>query len=505
MTTAVLMRGITKTFSQQTIANDSVDLEVGSGEIHCLLGENGAGKSTLMNILYGLYTPDSGTIHIDGKPVSFPSPSHAIAHGISMVHQHFMLIPVFTVLENIILGKEPVKQPLLDRRTAKKEIEELSQRFGLDVDLSALVQDISVAMQQRVEILKMLYRKARIMIFDEPTAVLTPQEVSDLYETMNTLKESGNTIIFITHKLKEVMDISDKVTILRHGKTVATVNTKDTTPTELTRMMVGRDVLFSDQSPVSVEGPPVLDVAHVTAKDSLGRTAVNNVSFSLHEGEILGIAGVDGNGQNELVEALTGLRSVEEGSIATHGVELAHRPTKEFFAAGIAHVPADRLKRGIISDFNLCENLLLGHQYQRRFNKRCLLDNAAITAWAKEILGQFNVRYACTTMKAGNLSGGNQQKLVVAREIQRNPTILIAAQPTRGLDIGATQFMRTSLVELKSQGKAILLVSLDLQELMSMSDRILVLFEGAIQGEFRKIDGYDETAIGFLMAGGNHD
>lgn len=503
MDVAIRMEGITKRFpSSGVLANDHIDFQVRSGEIHCLLGENGAGKSTLMNILYGLYAQDEGSITIDGRKVAFSLPLDAIKAGIAMVHQHFMLIPVFTVLENLILGNEPCKGLFLDKHKAQEEITRLSETYSLGISLQAYIQDVSVGMQQRVEILKMLYRGAHIMVFDEPTAILTPQEVKDLFKTMRRLKEKGNTIIFITHKLQEVMEISDRVTVLRDGKNIATVETKHTDLRQLANLMVGREVLFSVHRPVVEIGGEVLRVEDLTVLNQRNMVAVDGMGFSVNEGEIIGFAGIDNNGQSELIESLTGLRAVQSGRICLSGEDLTHACPNTFLKKGIAHIPEDRLYRGIISTFSLCENLLLGHQDEKRFSRGMFLDYPAIKRWAKGVLESFDVRYANLDMEAGFLSGGNQQKVVVAREVLRNPKVLIAAQPTRGLDIGATEYMRKKLMDIKAGKKAILLFSLDLSELMGLSDRILVVFKGKIQGEFCARDGFDESSIGLLMAGG---
>jgi simple sugar transport system ATP-binding protein len=500
MTSVVKMENIVKRFPG-VLANNRVNLDVEEGEIHCLLGENGAGKSTLMNILYGLYSPDEGRIFIKEEEVAYRGPSDAIAKGIGMVHQHFMLVPVFTVTENLILGSEPIKGLSLDIKKAEKEIISLSNKYGLNIDPGSYVQDISVGMQQRVEILKLLYRGADIMIFDEPTAILTPQEVEELYKVMEFLRQKGKTIIFITHKLKEVMEISDRVTVLRDGKVIDTIKTATTNPAELAKMMVGREVLFDVEKPAVEIGRRVLQVENITANDQRGLLALRGLSFDVYAGEVVGIAGVDGNGQTELVEVLTGLRKTESGSITLDGQDMTHKKNRDFIYAGVAHIPQDRLLRGLILDFPLYENMLLGYQDTKPFANGMMLNFQEARNWTASLLEAYDIRAPGVETAAGTLSGGNQQKVIIAREFERNPKILIASQPTRGLDVGAMEFVHHQIMKVKEEGKAVLLVSLELSEVMNLSDRILVIYEGQIQGEF-KAGEVEEAELGLMMAGG---
>jgi general nucleoside transport system ATP-binding protein len=497
------MTGIVKRFPG-VLANDDVSLEVEEGDVHCLLGENGAGKSTLMNILYGLYGHDEGEIFLRGKRVEYSGPGDAIKNGIGMVHQHFMLIPVFTVLENLILGTEPVKGLSLDRLKAERELAEISEKYGMGLNLRAYVSDISVGMQQRVEIVKLLYRGADIMIFDEPTAILTPQEIGELYKVMRSLREKGKTIIFITHKLKEVMEISDKVTVLRDGRVVEVVDTKSTNTRELARMMVGREVLFTTECPDVEKGPEVLRVENIHARDQRGHESLKGLSLSVRRGEIVGIAGVDGNGQTELVEVLTGLRKTLSGTVTIDGQDMTNKSCKHFLEAGTAHIPEDRLLRGLILDFPLYENMVLGSEDKKPFAKGIFLDFRKVREWASGLVSTFDVRTPGVGVLAGTLSGGNQQKAVLAREFARNPKVLVASQPTRGLDVGAIEFIHKRIIEAKKAGMGILLVSLELSEIMNLSDRILVIYAGEIVGEFKTCET-TELEIGFKMAGGGKD
>ncbi|HAJ32452.1 MAG TPA: ABC transporter ATP-binding protein [Candidatus Atribacteria bacterium] len=497
----VKMENIVKRFPL-VCANDHINFEVKKGEIHCLLGENGAGKTTLMNILYGLYGCDEGKIFIKGEEVCFNGPSDAIKKGIGMVHQHFMLIPVFTIIENLILGAEPTKRISLDIKKAEEEITALSQKYQLNIDPQAYVMNISVGMQQRAEILKLLYRGAKIMIFDEPTAILTPQKVKELYKIMNFLRESGHTIIFITHKLKEVMDISDRVTVLRDGKVVDTIETSNTNSSKLAKMMVGREVLFRTEKPKKKVGKTVLEVKDIFAKNQRGLPALRGLNLEVSEGEIVGIAGIDGNGQTELVEVLTGLRKVDDGKIIINGEDLTNKETREFFTRGrIAHIPEDRLLRGLIVDFPLYENFILGLQDNKPFAKGIFLDIIKVKEFSQELLYKYDIRGSNIEALADTLSGGNQQKVVIARELQRNPKLIIASQPTRGLDVGATEFVHQQIIKQSKEGKAILLISLELSEIMNLSDRIIVIYEGKFRGEFNAQTA-NEGEIGLMMAGG---
>ncbi len=495
------LRGITKQFPG-VVANDHIDLDVRQGEVHALLGENGAGKSTLMNILYGLYQPDEGEILLNGTPVSFASARDAIAQGIGMVHQHFMLIPVMTVAENIVLGEEPTYAGvMLDFGEARKRVRELSERFGLAVDPDARIEDITVAQQQRVEILKALYRGAEILILDEPTAVLTPQEAQELFTIIASLKAQGKSIIFISHKLHEVLEVADRVTVLRRGKKVDTVPREGATEESLARMMVGREVLLRVDKPPAKPGGPILRVESLHVFDDRGLEKVNGVSFEVRAGEIVGIAGVDGNGQTELIDAITGLRRPAAGEITVAGTTMSHHSNaREMLDAGVGHIPEDRQRRGLVLEFSIAENIAL-HDYCIEPDSRWgWLYPQRLLERAVRLIKDFDVRGGGPKTHAGALSGGNQQKVVVAREVARNPKVLIAAQPTRGLDVGAIEYVHRRLVAEREEGRAVLLVSLELDEILSLSDRILVVFEGEIVGEY----GADATEeeLGIAMTGG---
>jgi simple sugar transport system ATP-binding protein len=494
------LRGITKQFPG-VLANDHIDFDLRRGEVHALLGENGAGKSTLMSILYGLYTADSGQILMDGKPVTISSPKHAIELGIGMVHQHFMLIPVMTVTENIVLAEEPVHGGvLLDYDAAEEKVRELSQSFGLAVDPQAFVEKITVGQQQRVEILKALYRGAEILILDEPTAVLTPPEAKELFEIIESLKAQGKSIVFISHKLNEVLEISERITVLRRGKQIETIARAGATEAGLARSMVGREVLLRVEKRPGEPGEPLLRVQDLIVRDDRGLEAVRGVTFDVRAGEIVGIAGVDGNGQSELIDALTGLRHVTDGSIVVGKEDLTRASARDALDAGIGHIPEDRHRRGLVLDFNLAENLVLHDYGKRPFSRFGWLSPRRWISWSRGLLKEFDVRGGGPTTRSGSLSGGNQQKVVIAREVSRNPSVLIAAQPTRGLDVGAIEFVHRRLVEQRDAGKAVLLVSLELEEVVSLSDRILVIYEGRIVGEFPP--DVSEEEIGFAMIGG---
>ncbi|MCL5075705.1 MAG: ABC transporter ATP-binding protein [Chloroflexi bacterium] len=499
MASAVVMKDIVKRFPA-VLANDHITLEVEQGEIHGLLGENGAGKTTLMNILYGLCHADSGEIWLRGQRSQISSPHEAIAQGIGMVHQHFMLIPPFTVAENLILGAETSRRGFLDRHAAAGIVTEISQRYQLRVDPLARVQDISIGMQQRVEILKAIYRRADILILDEPTAVLTPQEVRELYEVMNNLKKEGHTIIFITHKLNEALTVADRITVLRDGRVVGTVRPAQTNEKQLARMMVGRDVLLQVEKPAVQSGPVALKVENLHAVDNRGLPAVRGVSFEIRFGEIIGLAGIAGNGQTELVEVLTGLRKSTAGRIFVDGREVTGLSPQQLFQAGIAHIPEDRHRRGLILDFSLMENFILGFQDDPPFAGRVALDYVNATEFADRLIKTFDIRTPGYAVAARSLSGGNQQKVILAREFQRSPKVLIAAQPTRGLDIGATEFVHQRLVEQQLQGRAVLLVSLELSEILDLSTRILVMYEGQIVGSCSAGEATEEQ-LGLWMAG----
>jgi simple sugar transport system ATP-binding protein len=494
------LRGITKQFPG-VLANDHIDFDLLGGEVHALLGENGAGKSTLMSILYGLYTADSGEILMDGKPVTISSPKDAIELGIGMVHQHFMLIPVMTVTENIVLAQEPRHAGLLlDYDAATKRVRELSTAFGLAVDPNAPVDKITVGQQQRVEILKALYRGAEILILDEPTAVLTPQEAQELFEIIEGLKGQGKSIVFISHKLNEVLEIADRISVLRRGKLVETIPREGATEEGLARAMVGREVLLRVEKTPSQPGDPLLEVEELVVRDDRGLEAVRGVTFDVRAGEIVGFAGVDGNGQSELIDAITGLRHPASGHVRVGGQDLSRATARQALDAGTGHIPEDRHRRGLVLDFNLAENLVL-HDYGREpFSRLGWVNPRRWFRWARGLLQEFDVRGGGPTTRAGSLSGGNQQKVVVAREVARNPSVLIAAQPTRGLDVGAIEFVHRRLVEQRDAGKAVLLVSLELDEIVSLSDRILVLYEGRIVAEFSP--DVSEEELGFAMVGG---
>jgi ABC-type uncharacterized transport system ATPase subunit len=493
------LRGITKRFGD-LVANDSVDLDVGPGEVHALLGENGAGKSTLMNVLYGLTTPDAGDIRFDGKPLRLRSPRDAIDAGIGMVHQHFMLIPVMTVTENIVLAAEPREGPLLDYGKAHEVVRDLSERYGLAVRPDERVESIGVAQQQRVEILKALYRSARLLVLDEPTAVLTPQEANELFGVIRALKEQGTSIIFITHKLGEVLEIADRITVLRRGKAVATVAAAGTSERELAELMVGRSVLLRVEKGAAQPGKALLTVRDLVVHDSRGLEAVRGASFEVRAGEIVGLAGVDGNGQSELVEAITGLTKPTAGSIVAEGHEIAGRGARASFEAGVGHIPEDRRRRGLVLDFTLAENLGLRDVRHPPASRFGMLHPRAIAERARRLLGEFDVRGGGPGTRAGALSGGNQQKVVIAREMSGTRRILVAAQPTRGLDVGAIEFVHRRLVAVRELGCAILLVSFELEEILSLSDRILVMYEGRIVAEHTA--DVSEAVLGIEMMGG---
>jgi simple sugar transport system ATP-binding protein len=496
------LRGITKRFPG-VLANDRVDLDLRDGEVHALLGENGAGKSTLMNILYGLYKPDEGEVFLNGKRADIDSPHAAIAAGIGMVHQHFMLIPVMTVAENIVLAAEPRKGVILDLGEAERRVRELAEKFKFHIDPHARVQDITVGQQQRVEILKALYRDADILILDEPTAVLTPQEAVELFEILKELVAQGMSVIFISHKLNEVLEIADRVTVLRRGKVVDTIPREGATEASLARMMVGREVLLRVDKQPSRPGDTLLHVEDVHVHDERGLEAVRGVSLDVRAGEIVGLAGVDGNGQTELIDALTGLRHPSHGTIVVGGREVTHASAHAFLQEGVGHIPEDRHRRGLVLEFSLAENLVLHDYAKPPYARRGFLDLGRIFGSARTLLREFDVRGGTASTPASALSGGNQQKVVIAREVHRDPRVLIAAQPTRGLDVGAIEFVHRRLVEQRDAGKAVLLISLELEEVLSLSDRILVIYEGRIVGEF----GPDvtEEELGIAMTGGGRE
>jgi general nucleoside transport system ATP-binding protein len=497
---ALELRGITKRFPG-VLANDHVDFDLRQAEVHALLGENGAGKSTLMNILYGLYHPDEGEIWVRGEKVQFSSPKDAIEHGIGMVHQHFMLIPVMTVAENIVLAAEPTHGVFLDYDAAAKRVEEMARAFKFSIDPNARVQNIGVGQQQRVEILKALYRNAEILILDEPTAVLTPQEAHELFETLKALRnDAGMSIVFISHKLNEVLEIADRITVLRRGKMIETLPREGATEAGLARLMVGREVLLRvDKAPAS-PGEPLLVVEDLHVRDDRGLEAVRGVSLDVRAGEIVGLAGVDGNGQSELIEALSGLRHPSAGRVLVAGEDVTGASAHDVLDSGIGHIPEDRQRRGLVLEFSLAENLAL-HDYDKPPNSRFgwLFPNRLVR-WARGLLEQFDVRGGGPLTRAGALSGGNQQKVVLAREIAREPSVLLAGQPTRGLDVGAIEFVHRRLVEARDNGKGVLLVSLELEEILSLADRILVVYEGRIVREYPP--DVTEEELGVAMTGG---
>jgi general nucleoside transport system ATP-binding protein len=496
---ALDMRGITKRFPG-VLANDNISLDLRRGEIHALLGENGAGKSTLMNILYGLYQPDSGEIKLNGEAVKITSPAVAIARGVGMVHQHFMLVPTLTVTENITLGLESSSGLLLDVRNPAKRIRQIAQDYGIDVDPDAYVKDLSVGEQQRVEIVKTLYRNAEILVLDEPTAVLTPLEVDELFGTLSKLTAQGKSIIFITHKLREVQAVANRITVLRQGRVVGTTQPSETDEAGLASMMVGRSVLLKIDKMPAKPGAPVLDVKALTALSDRKSRAVNAVSFTVRAGEILGVAGVEGNGQSELVEAITGLRKIESGTIEIEGQPIRHESPVAVIDAGTAHIPEDRHKFGMVASYPIKHNMVLSTFDEAPFTTGLALNDGAITENAQKLIRDFDVRTPSEVTAAGSLSGGNQQKMVVAREFSRPIKLLIAAQPTRGVDVGSIEFIHRRIVEQRDAGVGVLLISAELDEILSLSDRIIVLYKGTIVGE---VDGAGASReqIGLWMMG----
>ena len=482
---AIEMRNITKRFPG-IIANDNITLQLRKGEIHALLGENGAGKSTLMSVLFGLYQPEEGSIWKDGREVKINNPNDANDLGIGMVHQHFKLVQCFTVLDNIILGVETTKNGILQKQQAREKISELSEKYGLKVDLDAKIEDITVGMQQRTEILKMLYRENEILIFDEPTAVLTPGEITDLMKIMKGLAAEGKSILFISHKLNEIMTVADRCSVLRRGKYIGTVEVKNTTKEELSKMMVGRDVQFEVTKKPSEPKEVILSVEHMTVASNLHHNnAVKDVSFQVRAGEIVCIAGIDGNGQTELVYGLSGLEPLAGGTITLSGKDISKASIRERSTSGMSHIPEDRHKHGLVLDYSLAYNMVLQRYFEPEFSSHGFLKKKEITAYADRLIEQYDVRSGQGAVtKARSMSGGNQQKAIIARELDKNPDLLIAVQPTRGLDVGAIEYIHSQLVAHRDAGHAVLLVSLELEEVLSVSDRILVMYEGEIVGEF---------------------
>ena len=494
------LRGITKRFPG-VVANEGVSLVVQPGEIHALLGENGAGKTTLMNVLYGLYQPDEGEIFIDDLPVQFSGPGDAIAAGIGMVHQHFMLVPVFTVTENVMLGVETTLPPFgrLDRPAARRRVVEISERHGLRIDPDAVVDDLPVGVRQRVEIVKTLYRWSDVLILDEPTAVLTPQETDELFEIMHSLEETGTAIVFITHKLNEVLEVADRITVLRRGKVVGTTTPAETSREELAAMMVGRNVQLTVDRPLAKPGDSVLEVRDLVVRDERGHAAVDHLDLTVRAGEILAIAGVQGNGQSELVEAITGLTEPDAGDIRLSGKALAENP-REVYRAGVAHVPEDRMEDGLISEFTVADNLVLNSYWRAPFASGVRLDGDAIVENADSLVTEFDIRTPSIFNSVGNLSGGNQQKVIAAREFSRPISLIVAAQPTRGLDVGSIEYIHRRIVAKRDEGAAVLIVSSELDEVVALGDRIAVMFQGRIVDTLMPEEATFER-LGLLMGG----
>ena len=495
------MLNITKKFGN-FYANDNITLQLGKGEIHALLGENGAGKSTLMNILFGLYQPEEGEIKVNGKTANITNPNVANDLGIGMVHQHFMLVENLTVTENIILGNEPKKMGIVNIKDAAKEVAEISKLYGLNVDPYAKIEDISVGMQQRVEILKTLYRGANILIFDEPTASLTPQEIQELISIMKKLITEGKSIILITHKLQEIMDVSDRVTVIRKGQGIGTVVTAETNPEELATLMVGRQVTFKTEKGPSNPKEEILHVENLVVADNRGIEKVKGLDLSVRRGEIVGLAGIDGNGQSELIEAITGLRKPKSGSISINSKDVTGMKPRQITQVGLGHIPQDRHKHGLVLEFSVGHNAALQEYYHEPYSKNGIMNYSTVSEYAKKLIEEYDVRTQGEHELARALSGGNQQKLIIGREVSRDPDLLIAALPTRGLDVGAIEFIHKRLIEQRDNGKAVFLISFELDEVMNVSDRIAVIYDGkvvdtVIPGETT------EQELGLLMAGHN--
>jgi simple sugar transport system ATP-binding protein len=482
------------------LANDHVDFDLRAGEIHALLGENGAGKTTLMNILYGLYHADSGEILVGGKAASIHTPKDSISLGIGMVHQHFMLIPVFTVAENVMLGEETVLRGVLDRKTVEAKVLDLSHKYGLDVNPQALVGQLAVGVQQRVEIVKTLYRNAHILILDEPTAVLTPQEADDLFRIMRELTKRGVSIIFITHKLKEVLAVADRITVMRSGHVVGTTTPHETNEAKLASMMVGREVILTVQKGAAKPGDQVLEVRDLHVQDDRGLDVVRGVSFQVRAGEILGVAGVQGNGQTELAEALAGLRPAKSGRFILAGQDLTHDPPRPITEAGLGHIPEDRQRHGLVLSYTVADNMVLCSYYLPPFARGVILQQAAVDANARRLIDEYDVRTPSPYVPTSTLSGGNQQKVIVARELSRPVKLLLASQPTRGLDVGSIEYIHKQIVVMRDRGVGVLLVSAELDEILALSDRIAVMYRGQIMATLEVADA-DKGTLGLLMAG----
>lgn len=498
------LRGITKRFPG-VVANDNVNLALNTGEVLSLIGENGAGKSTLMSVLYGMYKPDEGDIVIDGTPLVFASPADAIAAGIGMVHQHFMLVPVFTVAENVVLGVEPTGAlGKLNIDEARRMVREISDKYNLDLDPDAVIEDLPVGVQQRVEIVKVLLRDAKVVVFDEPTAVLTPSEIIEFFEIVRTLVSAGRGVVFITHKLKEALNIADRIAVLRRGKVVGEVDPKTATESQIAEMMVGRPVQLTVDKNSAKAGDVVLKVTDLTVLDADGRTHVENVSFEVHAGEIVGIAGVQGNGQTELVEALTGLRKATSGVIALDGKDLTHSNPRERHQMGMAHIPEDRQRQGLVGGLSVAENLVLTRYHDDQFSHGVIVDWEAADAIAETLISEYDIRTPNKETGVGTLSGGNQQKVIVARELSRDLRLTIAAQPTRGVDVGSIEYIHSRIVKERDAGTAVLIVSTELEEVVALSDRLLVMYRGKVVAELdpKKVTPME---VGLYMAGSRPD
>ena len=494
------LRGITKRFPG-VVANDNVNLALNTGEVLSLIGENGAGKSTLMSVLYGMYKPDEGNIIIDGEPQVFSSPADAIAAGIGMVHQHFMLVPVFTVAENVVLGVEPTGAlGKLNIDEARRMVREISDKYNLDLDPDAVIENLPVGVQQRVEIVKVLLRDAKVVVFDEPTAVLTPSEIIEFFQIVKTLVSAGRGVVFITHKLKEALNIADRIAVLRRGKVVGEVDPGAATESQIAEMMVGRPVQLTVDKRVADVGVAVLKVTDLTVLDADGRTHVENVSFEVHAGEIVGVAGVQGNGQTELVEALTGLRKATGGTITLDGKDLTHADPRERHQMGMAHIPEDRQRQGLVGGLSVAENLVLTRYHDDQFSHGVLVDWDAANAIADTLIGEYDIRTPNKETGVGTLSGGNQQKVIVARELSRDLRLTIAAQPTRGVDVGSIEYIHSRIVKERDAGTAVLIVSTELDEVMALSDRLLVMYRGRVVAELdpKKVTPME---VGLYMAG----